>query len=80
MPIVEVEAARDAIIIQHMYQENKTWVCADCGYAQYNKRSVTEHVESKHLEFGQDYVCGVCSKALKTRKALRRHTENYHNH
>ena len=71
--------ARDAVILRHMCLNGMgMWACSACDYATKNKRTCIEHIESLHLDFGEDYVCCDCSKTFKTRKALRRHFERYH--
>lgn len=70
--------ARDILILEHMYTDMSVWFCKQCNYSTKNKRNVMEHIESKHIEFGEDYVCNLCGKTAKTRKALRRHNERNH--
>merc|ERR1719305_210185 len=64
----EILAARDAIIIRHMHVQDKVWYCNDCAYLSQYKKSVTMHVESKHIDFGDDLLCPFCPKAFRTRR------------
>jgi len=54
----------------HRLNEDGTiYVCLSCGYKARSRRTVFEHIESKHVQ-SAGYTCGVCSKFCKTRNAL----------
>ena len=62
----------------HRLNEDGTmYVCLSCGYKARSRRTVFEHIESKHVH-SAGYTCGVCTKFCKTRNALRSHMARYH--
>ena len=61
-----------------MHVQDKVWYCNDCAYLSQYKKSVTMHVESKHIDFGDDLLCPFCPKAFRTRRAMKKHKEANH--
>ena len=59
--------------------ENGQYHCLDCGYLSINKRSMYEHVESKHV-VSEGHVCPLdtCGKVCRTKNALRSHMVRIH--
>jgi hypothetical protein len=53
------------------------WRCLDCDYSTRNRRTLFEHVESKHV-YSAGYVCKHCQKHCPSRNALRSHVSRYH--
>jgi len=65
--------------MEAMIQRDETGLyhCLQCGYSSSMRRTIFEHVESKHM-LGAGYNCQVCHKFCKSRNALRTHKARYH--
>ena len=52
------------------------WTCLECCYQSRYKGDMRKHVETKH--FILSFPCSLCTKVLKSTKALRRHMSHEH--
>ena len=66
------------MILEVCHRVNGGWVCRACNYKSKLKDHVFEHVESKHINDGLSYFCGLCGKAFKARNLLRMHLRTKH--
>ena len=56
-----------------MYKDEAgTWRCSSCDYCSKSSTSVSEHIESKHIQ-GPGFACDICQHVCPTRKALKMH-------
>ena len=63
----------DEQIMSMMEKREGQWTCTMCGKTQ-SKINIQQHVEGVHIKDGA-HSCNQCGKILKSRKALRNHTE-----
>ena len=50
-------------------------ICTRCGYENYTKGGITQHISAKHNELGKAYglLCQYCAGIFSTLKELNRH-------
>ena len=76
--LLDLKDRRDEIINCHIKQTNGVWACTICDRSSKNKSHIVEHVESKHIDDGQSFVCRFCGKSMRTRQTYRLHVPSQH--
>ena len=54
------------------------FMCCVCQQTGLNRRDVRNHVESRHFPDAFTYTCELCSRVMKTKKALNNHKYTKH--
>lgn len=54
------------------------WRCLACDKTARSKRDLSRHVESRHVDTGRGFQCGVCQFTAKTRAIVARHLRTKH--
>ncbi len=69
---------RDVVIETLCQYENSIWKCLSCGYTTRSKSYIKEHVEQKHIDDGESYICKFCAKPIRSINSLRLHISYNH--
>ena len=67
-------------VLQMMHQNyDNFWCCNVCSKQFKQKRDLTRHIESLHIENHPGYSCEYCGEIKKSQNALRQHKNLKHN-
>ncbi len=75
---LDLKAKRDEVIQCHINQIDGVWTCNICDRSSKNRAHIVEHIEAKHIDDGESYVCTICGKLQRTRQVYRTHFAKDH--